>query len=339
LLKPTFIRIFCIFGVLLSTVAGVRADELFVLNLLQHGKRVPESEHTLVDAIKSLDSQIEKEPARKWQFLFKIASLKARQGKLSEALNDLSCIINDYPEVALDNVFAERAEVKSLLGFTTAALEDCDRTSGSSLHFWHRWLILNRAGRYVEANRALQAAIRAAQHEVLPNVYSVPLHRDAEQYNVAAIPADPAIGAKVIAMIEELASRSTPPSIEELKKRFGVELQGSGKYDSKTSYSCYSCTGDTFWDYARAASDLNQILFRINTDVCSVSKAELTEHYELEPDTGMNGNRYFAKKKGNLQALSFGFEGDKEPKLRHIALYWKEAQEKGQTGKQDEIAQ
>lgn len=316
---PRLFSIFFFAPLLLSTVGDAGASELFIQNLLHE---VPPSEQVLDKSIKTFESQIESDPSNRWHYLLEIASTKARQGKLTESLNDLSDIILNYPSVALDNVFAERAEVKSLLGFTTSALEDCDRCSTSSLHFWHRWLILNRAGRYVEANRALQASIRAAQHEVLPNVYSGPLHRIAEQYNVAAIPADPANGPKVIAMVEELASRSTPPSIEEIKKRFGVELKGSGRYDNKTSYSCYSCTGDTFWDYASAASDLNQITFRINTDICAISKAELMAHYELESDPGMNANRYFAKKRGNLQALSFSFTGDNEPKLSHIGFYW-----------------
>lgn len=307
-------------SILLLTIGDARASELFIGNLLHES--LPAKE-VLDKRMRSLETQLESDKTKRWHYLVEIATTKAQQGKLCESLNDLSDVILNYPDVALDNVFAERAEVKSLLGFTTSALEDCDRCSTSSLHFWHRWLILNRAGRYVESKRALQAAIRAAEHEAIPAIYSGPLHRIAEQYNVVAIPADPENGPKVIAMIEDMANRSTPPSIEEVKKRFGVELKGSGRDDNKTSYSCYSKTGDTFWDYARAASDLNQILFRINTDVCSISKAELIEHYKLEPDPDMNANRYLAKKRGYLQTLSFSFTGDVEPKLSHIGFYWK----------------
>ncbi len=46
------------------------------------------------------------------------------------------------------------------------------------------------------------------------------------------------------------------------------------------------------------------------------------ERFDLELAPGMNPN-YFARKKGKLQALSFTFEGDKEPRLRHIGFYWK----------------
>lgn len=307
--KPS-IRLFFIATILLSPITGVEAEQLFEQNLLLSSKHALSSKEP-----PSID------PTAKWGDGIAQASEKARHGSLVEALNDLSKLIANHPEeVDLSKAFAERAEVKSLLGFTNSALEDCDQAcmhAGSSkfLHLWHRWMILERAGMLVDAQRALQAADKEVhrQQTLEPSVYTSAIQQLAEEQRTKLLKADDGSSKKLLAAIKGLCERETPPSIEEVRDELNIPLEGT----PSSSYGCIDCSGNRYWVDANASPDMTILHLRINADFCAVSKEDLSNVFGLEPD--QNGASFVAKKRGKLQGLRFGFDAER---VRFIGLYW-----------------
>lgn len=304
-------RFFFIAAILLLSIRDAQAEQLYQQNLLRSAGKA------------TVESNANKQTAE-WALNLAKASEKARCGNLVEALNELSKLISSYPEETdLSQVFAERAEVKSLLGFTNAALEDCDRAcifenSSKFLHLWHRWMILDRAGRTVEAERALQAADRDARRQFLAESspyasYASYVKQLAEKHCTALLKPNEQMSKKLLAAIKNLSECETPPSIEELRDLYDIPLDGS----QAKSFDCTDCSGSKFWDFANAASDMTILRLRVNTDLCAVSKNDVSNLFDLALE--QNGS-FTANRKGKLQGLQFGFDADR---LRFIGFYWK----------------
>lgn len=309
-LKP-ILNFFFVIGILLLPIVSANAEQLFEQNLLQSSTNPEPGKPPQLLA-----------PVSNWGDAFARASEKARDGKLIESLNDLSKLIANHPEeVDLSKAFAERAEVKSLLGFTNSSLEDCDQAclragSGRFLHLWHRWLILERAGRLIESERALQAADKEAHKQLTPEPshYISSIKNLAAQHRTTALKPDEHASKKLLTVIKELSARETPPNVDEVRVLYDIPLEGS----PNSSFTCSDCSGNKFWIDASASSDMTILHLRVNTDFCALSKAEVWNQFELESE--QNGTSFSARTKGKLQGLRFAFDSDR---VRFIGFYWK----------------
>ena len=251
----------CFFTILLLIVVipSASADQLFITNLMQYPEpMVLEDSAIHAETIRSLEQQIKDEPQRTWQLRSEIATTKARQGKLTEALNDLSLLLANTKGNSSELALEERAELKSIMGFTDAALDDNSKVllaDQNWLFLWHRWLILKRGGQIKDAQETLGQALQALQRHGADNNLAKALVATGKKENCVPDNSAQIITDKALTQLKQTAQLSTPPSNKDMAIIFGLKLVDSNNGTSTFKSEKISC----LWTSASAADNFNQL--------------------------------------------------------------------------------
>lgn len=274
--------------------------------------------------IKEASDNIEKQPEKKSIYQFEIASATAQQGKLSSALDQMALI--DDPKLKQTTDFLEeRAEIKSLLGFDDAALQDLDRIDRNFLTwktFWHRSLILERAGKLEQANFNLRKAVSEAQRLNGDNYHDV-LLASARQRKITALEPDHTKAARVLSFLDEILRFSKCPTLAETIRLLKLDDRSAEpQQNGVISYRPLSSNSPI--KYAIFTPDGHQIRLIFNSTECGITPGVVRNHFnastEQELWPGAKGgcgaaNLTLYSKKCKLGNAEFGFDGAKEPFL------------------------
>ena len=334
-MQATSICLFFIASCLLLSVAEASAARLYEIDLLR------QSPVQKVDALWSSDSriveaqqEIRKDPTRKNQFLFDIASVKALQGKLVEALEDLATIDDDYLK-ATPEFLEERAEIKSLLGFDDAALNDINRIPRRFQNWktlWHRSLIFARAGRNAESMLDFRKALAQAERFKTGDNYLTTLLESAKSRNIAALEPDPQKREKALAVIESLMNLSSAPALSDTVRLLGIETQAFDPNSAGENFH-YPSSTDSPVTFATISSNAHQIRVSFDDAACMITPEIIRKQFdaateqELYPG-GMggcaNGALTLYPKHQNGSVCQFIFDGAQKPALKEFFICYKE---------------
>lgn len=225
-------QIFILVALLLLAVADANATRLYELNLLREDPDFKIDPGWFSDAIiKGVKDDLRKMPEKRGLFQFEIASVTAQQGKLLAALEQMAQIEDSHVKQSPDFV-EERAEIKSLLGFDSSAIEDMDRIEPKFQNWktlWHRSLILSRAEKHEQAKLALQTAVAEAERFRNGDNYHTILLKSAKKRNVTALEPDPQKREQVLSMISALLGCTSAPATAESIKLLGLDEKSAEK--------------------------------------------------------------------------------------------------------------
>ncbi|MEW6505854.1 MAG: hypothetical protein AB1457_18025 [Chloroflexota bacterium] len=297
-MNTSALRIFVLGIVLLSPIAA-HADRLYETNLLkQDGFK--EQLTPDVNAIEQMKAEIKREPERKSEFLFEIATLKARQGQLKEALSDLNKT-NDKYLVIRPDYLEERAEIKSLLGLHPAALLDIDsvlnRTSSGEWQkwrtLWHKSIILERAGKTTEAELRLREAKANLDRFQTNGIFEQTFSKVVMDRHLKAIEPEPKKADNAISLIQSLLKEPSCPKLNNTIELLG--LNTSPEKNQQTREDKYiPLSPQSPLRYATITPEGNQIRLYLDTTSCLITPEDLKKNFdvgtdkELWPD-GMGG--------------------------------------------------
>lgn len=330
-------QIIFLMTLLLLFVARADASKLYEINLLKQDPNFQiDSRWFSNDVIKELEDKIKQETANKGAFQFEIASANAQQGKLLTALEQMALIDDDKLKHTPD-FLEERAEIKSLLGFDGAAIEDINKIERKYQNWktlWHRSLVLERAGQSDLAILDLRRAIAEAERFKFGDNYHRILLESAKQRHISALEPDPHKAEQIVSILRAFIGTSAAPTLAETIILLGLDQsRGEKGADGQTTY--YPCSKDSPLRYATITPDVHQIRLFLNSAECMVTPDMTRKQFdaftekELWPDS-MSGcgpgtlTLYRKNNKDSDPLVEFVFDGAAEPRLKMFFVAYKD---------------
>ncbi|WP_161942160.1 hypothetical protein, partial [Sphingobium sp. 22B] len=219
--------------------------------------------------IKEAQDKIKKEPANKGTFQFEIASANAQQGKLLTALEQMA-LIDDETLKHSPDFLEERAEIKSLLGFDSSAIEDIDRIERKNQNwktFWHRSLILQRAGKIEQAKNDLKIAVAEAERFTVGDNYLRVLLESAKQHQIKALEPDPKKTEQILSMLRSFLRSTSAPTIIDTLTVLGLDEKTAEKrLDGEIIF--YPLSSNSPIKYVTITPDGHQIRLFVYSAAC-----------------------------------------------------------------------
>ena len=333
-MQKTSIRFFFIAATLLLTVAEASASRLFELNLLRQDPNFPvDSRWFSENVIEEARTNIKKDPQNKAKYLFEIASVKAQQGKFLESLEKMA-IIDDDSFKRTPDFLQERAEIKSLLGFDEAAIQDMDRIDRKYQNWktlWHRSLVLDRAGKTKEANLDFRKAVAEAQRFKFGNNYVDILLTSAKNRKITALEPDPKNKEQILSIIQSLLSYSSAPPLVETIKLIGLD-ESSFEDSGAGENIYYPISMNCPIKCATITPRGHQIRISFDTAASFITPETVRKQFdaateqELWPGGMGSSNESLTLYPRHQETVGsqFVFDGAKEPTLKSVFINYKE---------------
>lgn len=329
--------IFFSFCFLLLPIADVKADHLYETNLLkQDANFKPNPIWSSNQMITDSQAAMKNEPERKAQFLFEIASVEAHQGKLKKALADLESIKDEFIKSSPEFI-EERAEIESLTGSPDLALKEMNkllRPGWKSL--WHRSVILERAGKNVDAKITMQKALALLQHERTENPFATTLQQVTQKKQIDALAQDPKMRDVAIAGIQTLLDQSTAPAVKNILEILGLSGKPWSSGSSSREITYVPANSRSPYSYATITPDGSQIRIYMDIAACLISPETVKEKFgassesETPMPTGRRSRRRagpitMSEKKNESAINQFVFDNAERPALDSFFVTYKQA--------------
>lgn len=332
--KHPFPCLFFLAALLLLPVVPASASRLYELNLLRQDPSFKIDSRWFSDeVIKEANSKIKSDDSHKSLFLFEIASATAQQGKLIKALEQMA-LIDDAKLKASPDFLEERAEIKSLLGFDSSALEDFERIEPKYQNWktcWHRALVLQRAGKSEQAKLAFRTALAEAERFSTGDNYHTILLKTAKKQKIVALEPDPQKRDQVLSMVDSLLRYTSAPPVAESIKLLGLDeksaetQQGGVVLLNPVSISspirCVTITPDG-----------HQINVSLHSAVSGITCDIVRKHFDAATQQEVApgamggcgpGTLALYPRKQESAISQFVFDGAKEPALRSFFISYK----------------
>lgn len=277
-----------------------------------------------------------KEPKLKSSILLAIASVKAHQGRLTEALDDLSKV---EPNLRMQDFYEERAEIKSLLGFDDSAIQDMDfvlKTNSGQWQtwqsLWHESVILERAGKHNEAKYCMRQALTNLQRfKPVPNLFSNTFLKEVQDKSITAIESDQKKQDTALALIQTLLQKTSAPELTETLTLLGLDKESLQKSQSRDD-RYLPLSSDCPFRFATITPDGLQIRVFLDSTACLLSPDVIRKHFSTATEQEMGGlggcgagTLTLYPKDTTLQS-QFLFDGGKEPALSMFFIAYKKPQ-------------
>ncbi|MBX9724801.1 MAG: hypothetical protein K2X81_25575 [Candidatus Obscuribacterales bacterium] len=245
-------------------------------------------------------------------------------------------LIDDERIKRTPDFFEERAEIKSLLGFDNSAIEDMDRIERKYQNwktFWHRSLILQRAGKIDQANLDLKRAIAEAERFKFGDNFHRILLESAKRRHITALEPDPQKTEQTLSILHSLLVTSSAPTLAETVSLLGLDQASEEKKtDGETIY--YPLSANSPIKYVTIASDVHQIRLFLNSAACRITPEMVRKQFdaatdkELWPDSmgGCGPGTLTLYRKNNQHSeplMQFVFDGANEPNLNMCFVAYK----------------
>lgn len=333
--KYQFPYIFFLAAVLLLPVVPARASRLYELNLLRQDPNFKIDSHWFSDeVIQEANNKIKSDASHKSLFLFEIASATAQQGKLIAALEQLAAI--DDPKLKESPDFLEeRAEIKSLLGFESSALEDLERIEPKYKSWktsWHRALVLQRAGKSEQAKLELSKAVAEAERFKFGDNYHRILLETASKEHIEALPPDPEKAERLLTILHSILNLTSAPTLSEATNLMGLDEKNAENQTAGGTIAFMPLSANSPIKRANITPDAHQIHLVFDTASCGITADVIRKQFdaatedELEPGSISgcgSGTLTLYSKKHAPGAGQFVFDAAKEPALSSFFISFK----------------
>lgn len=332
--QKTSLSLFFITAILLLTIGNTNASRLYEIDLLRQDPNFPIDPRWFSTAvIAEAKANIKKEPEKKAQFLFDIASAKAQQGKLLEALEQMALIEDDNVKHNAD-FLEERAEIKSLLGFDISAIEDMDKIDTKYRNWktlWHRSIVLQRAGKSEEGLLDFRKAVAEAERFKIGDNYVEILLKTAKQHQITALKPEPEMMAQTLEIIQSLLHYHSAPPLAETIKLIGLE--GGQVEDSGTGEQLYYASNKSPIKCASITPTGQQIRISFDAAASAISPEIVRKDFDAGTEQEIwpgamggcgNGTLTLYPRHQENVICQFIFDGAKEPALREFFISYKE---------------
>lgn len=333
--KKQFPCIFFLVSLLLLPVVPASASRLYELNLLRQDSTFEINPRWFSDdVIAAAKSDIKKEPQRKAQLLFEIASATAQQGKLLAALEQMA-LIDDSKLKEGPEFLEERAEIKSLLGFDQSAIEDMDRIDSKYRNhkvLWHRSLILERAGKIEQSNLEMRKAIAEAERFKHGDNYLRILLESAKRKHLTALEPSPQKADEVLAAINSFNILSSAPSLSKATSMLGLDEKSAEKSESSGVIFFYPVSADSPIKRASITPDAHQINFDVDNAACAITEQVIRKKFDAATEQELYPGSMSGCGNGTLTLISkepkdgfsqFIFDGGNPAALRSVFIGFK----------------
>ena len=339
-MTKSFNRLFFITSSLLLCVAEANASKLFEIDLLKQDPNFPINSNWFSDSvITAAKSEIKKQPKKKSQLLFEIASATAQQGKLLAALEQMA-LIDDLSLKEGPDFLEERAEIKSLLGFDLSAMEDMNKIQRKYQTFkvlWHRSLILERAGKIEQSKLEFRKAVAEAERFNSENNYLKILLSSAKRKHLTALEPNPLKADQVLAAIKSIVALQSAPTLEEATKMLGLDEKSADNQPASGVVFFYPASADSPIKRATITPDAHQINFDIDNSACGITQTVVRKEFDAATEQELFPGSKSAPAQGTVTLLAqaeaghivqFVFDGGNPPALRSFSISFKEKPQK-----------
>lgn len=319
---------------LLLTVGDVRASRLYELNLLRQDPSFEINQRWFSDeVIKDAKDNIKKDPTSAARFSFEIASAMAQQGKLLKALEQMA-LIDDQALKESPDFLEERAEIKSLLGFDSSAVEDMDRIGWKYQNWktlWHRSLILARAGKPEQSRFELRRAVAEAERFKTGDNYHTILLETAKKRQITALEPDSQKREQVLSTLGSLLSRTAAPAPAEIISLLGLDKKSAEpQLDGVISF--LPVTSNSPFRYVTITPDGHQIRLFLHNAACQIPPDIIKEHFDAATEQELwpgdksgcgPGTLTLYPRKQESRVSQFIFDGAEEPALSSFFISYR----------------
>jgi len=318
---------------LLLPVVPATASRLYELNLLRQDSSFEIDPRWFSDdLIAAANVGIKKEPAKKAQLLFEIASVTAQQGRLLAALEQMALI--DDPKLKEEPEFLEeRAEIKSLLGFAQSAIEDMDRIERKYQNhkiLWHRSLILERAGKIEQSKLEMRKAIAEAERFKHGDNYLTILLESAKKKQLTALEPDPKKAEQVLSTIGSILDLASAPSSSEAIRILGLDEKSAETQEANGLTLFYPLSANSPIKRASITPDAHQISLDIDNTACGITEEIVRKKFHAATEQELYPGSLSGCGPGTLTLLStnepagqFTFDGGEKPFLQRFSISFK----------------
>jgi hypothetical protein len=331
-----FLPFFILLVLLSGFVASAQASRLYEINELREDSSFEIDPHWFSnEVIEDAKANMKKDPTNQGLFLFQIASTKAQQGKPFEALQDMANIQDEKVKQSAD-FLEERAEIKSMLGFDSSAIEDMERIQSKDQNWkmlWHKSLILKRAGKIDAATHELRKAVAEAERFRNGDNFHRILLQSAKKQSVAALEPDAAKAEQSISLMRSLLSLGSAPNITGAISLLGLaEKSAENQTLNKTISYAPASPRSPLKSATLLRPDAHQITLVFDSAACGITEELIRKQFdaatlnEIEPG-GMGGCgpgtlTLFSRSK-DIGLGQFTFDGGEKPYLRSFYIVYK----------------
>lgn len=288
------------------------------------------------DVLRATQDKIKKteNKAIKAQLRFELASVTAQQGQLVDALQQMASI-TDFDLKQSTDFLEERAEIKSLLGFDTSALEDMDRIKNNDQSWkalWHRSLILERAGKNQESRVIFRNALAEAERFRLGDNYLRILLETAKQRQLTPMEPSTELAEKAVSIVQSLLNCASAPPLKDTITLLGLD-EKSIKASTSGENHYAPLSKDSPIKVATITADGNQVRIYLDTAHCQIAPNFVRQHFDAasqkelwpgsNPSEPSTQQVLFAKKTDSAVA-QFSFDAASKPALNLFFISFKQ---------------
>jgi hypothetical protein len=336
--KHQFSCIFLFATLLLQLIVPATASRLYELDLLRQDPTFQINPRWFSDdVIKDAKTKIKNDSRNKSLLLFEIASATAQQGKLLEALEQMALI--DDPKLKEGSDFLEeRAEIKSLLGFDSSAIEDMNKIERRHQNYkvlWHLSLILKRAGKTEQSNMELRKAVAEAERFKGGDNYHRILLESAKRKAITALEPDAKKADQVLAMINSILVLPSAPSLSEATRILGLN-EKSAENQVASGVTFFSpMSEDSPIKRVSLTPDAHQITVEIDNAACGIPEDVIRKQFDAATEQELYPGAMSGCGPGTLALVSreskagvsqFIFDAGNPPVLRSFFISFKRKQ-------------